>query len=247
MHEIGVDVGSTYTKYCIMHEKRIIDLFMEKTPIKQADYFREKIQYLKVKYDGARFVSCGYGKGNVDTVKRVNELTALAKGAFYFTEMSGVILDVGGQDTKIIYQDNGNLVHFFVNDKCAAGSGMFLSSVLNMLEKDFSEIDLEGELDYIGNLTSICAVFAQSEIVQMIADNFDADTIVRLVVNQILIKAKVLLNKIDTNNIYLSGGLSQIKGIDTFASNILEIECRSIKEGAYSAAVGCALIADSLI
>lgn len=247
MYEIGVDVGSTYTKYCIMHEKKIVDLFMEKTPIKQADYFREKIQYLKEMYNGARIVSCGYGKENVETVKRVNELTALSKGAFYFTKVSGTILDIGGQDTKIIYQDNGNLMHFFVNDKCAAGSGMFLINVLNMLEKDFSEIDLEGELGDIGNLTSVCAVFAQSEIVQMIADNFDVDTIVRLVVKQILIKAKVLLNKIDTKKINISGGLSQIKGIDIFASNILEVECRIIKEGMYSAAVGCALIADNLI
>ena len=244
MYEIGVDVGSTYTKYCIMHEKKVIDLFMEKTPIKQADYFREKMLHLKEKYNDAQIVSCGYGKGNVDTVTRINELTALARGAYFITGLSGVILDVGGQDTKIISQDKGNLIHFFVNDKCAAGSGMFLSNVLNLLEKDFTKIELISENEHIGNISSICAVFAQSEIVQMIADNVDADTIIRLVIEQILLKAKVLLNKIDTKITYISGGLSQIKGIDTFASNILEVECIALDEGSYSSAIGCAVIAD---
>ena len=242
MYRIGIDVGSTYTKYCIMQDNQIIDLFMEKTPIKQLEYFSEKVDFLREKYGNAAIVSCGYGKRNVDSIKNVNELTALAKGAYYIIGSSGVILDIGGQDTKVIFQENGNLIHFFVNDKCAAGSGMFLSSVLNMLDKDFEMIDISNFKKCTGNLSSVCAVFAQSEIVNMIVDNMDPDAIINLVIKQILVKAKVVIDKVDTEKVYLTGGLSQIKGINAFASDVLGVECKEIREGSYISAIGCALL-----
>ena len=73
-------------------------------------------------YPDAKVTSCGYGKRNVSELKSINELTALAKGFFFVTGKDGIILDIGGQDTKIISQENGKLKKFFINDKCAAGA-----------------------------------------------------------------------------------------------------------------------------
>lgn len=242
MYRIGIDVGSTYTKYCIMKDGEISALFNEKTPIRQQAYFKEKIKELCGLYPGAEIISCGYGKANVDGIRNINELTALAKGAYYHTKEDGAILDIGGQDTKIIIQEQGRLKGFFVNDKCAAGSGMFLSSVLDMIGVNFEDVDIARIMDIPINLSSTCAVFAQSEIVELIANNRTEEEILAAVMSQILTKTKPLLGKIREDEITISGGLSIINGIDVFASKILGVNCRVVGNGKYFASIGSAII-----
>ena len=171
MYCIGIDVGSTFTKYCVMADRNIDFLFMERTPIRQREYFKEKLASFMEEYPDAKVTSCGYGKRNVSELKSINELTALAKGFFFVTGKDGIILDIGGQDTKIISQENGKLKKFFINDKCAAGSGMFLSNILDMIGIKFQDIDLRLKSGTPISLSSTCAVFAQSEIVELIANN----------------------------------------------------------------------------
>ncbi len=241
MYRIGIDVGSTYTKYCVMNNGEVVTLFNEKTPIRQRLYFEEKKKELQGLYSEAEIVSCGYGKANVDGIHNINELTALAKGAFYKTGENGIVLDIGGQDTKIIIQEQGQLKSFFVNDKCAAGSGMFLTSVLEMINVRFDDIDLSKKTCSNTYLSSTCAVFAQSEIVELIADNKVEEEIINAVISQILIKAKPLLGKTPEGRVLISGGLSQIKGIVKFAEGILGTECLCVKDGQYLSAIGCCI------
>jgi len=241
MYRIGIDVGSTYTKYCVMRDETVESLFMERTPVRQQKFFDEKVRKLRECYQNAEIISCGYGKRNVHAVKAINELTALARGSYYATRKDGTILDVGGQDTKVITHRNGQLREFFLNDKCAAGSGMFFINVMTMLGVSFDAVAVEETKDNAIHLSSTCAVFAQSEIVELIADNVNEREIVRAVVRQILVKAKPLLKKVEKGAVMLSGGMSQIKGITDFASCILENECFIVENGAYLAAIGCAV------
>lgn len=241
MYRIGIDIGSTYTKYCVMDDDIIISLFSEKTPIRQRVYFKRKAKQLCEQYPGANIISCGYGKANVDGIQSINELTALAKGAYYSTGENACVLDIGGQDTKIIRQEKGQLKEFFVNDKCAAGSGMFLTSVLDMLNVRFADISLSKTHCEKVILSSTCAVFAQSEIVALIADNKTAEEIESAVIAHILIKSKSLLSKMNANRIRISGGLSQILSIGEIASIIMGVDCLTNKEGMYYSAIGCAL------
>ncbi len=242
MPGIGIDVGSTYTKYCVAEDGKILKLFSEKTPLRQREYFEKKLEDFEGEYPGAVIFSCGYGKSNVSGIKSVNELTALAAGFFKVMGESGTILDIGGQDTKIITQENGKLKDFFINDKCAAGSGMFLTNTLELTGAAFEDIDLTEVSDSAVRLSSTCAVFAQSEIVMMIADNRTEEEIINAVVRQILIKAKPLLDKTGEKRIHLSGGLSLIPGIAAFAEKILKIECRIPENGIYLSAIGCAFL-----
>ncbi|SDW87176.1 CoA-substrate-specific enzyme activase, putative [Lachnospiraceae bacterium KHCPX20] len=242
MYRIGIDVGSTYTKYCIVSDGQICSLFMEKTPIRQKEYFDNKIALLLRDYPGAEFISCGYGKKNVSNILNINELTALAKGVYEMTNQDSVVLDVGGQDTKIISQIGGKLKGFFVNDKCAAGSGMFLANTLDMIGISFEDISLLTSYENVIQLASTCAVFAQSEIVELVADNKTEDDIYRAVLWQIFVKAKPLLSKVEPKPIIISGGLSQIKGIAEFANAVLGRECIVVENGAYLASIGCAMI-----
>ncbi|MCR5774096.1 MAG: acyl-CoA dehydratase activase [Lachnospiraceae bacterium] len=242
MYRIGIDVGSTYTKYCVLEDGSIKALFSEKTPVRQRDYFDAKLSALNEEYPGAEVVSCGYGRKNAAGLRNINELTALAKGCYHVLNCDGTVLDVGGQDTKLIVQEEGKLKEFFLNDKCAAGSGMFLTNTLELLNKSFEDIDLSEEEIEPLRLSSGCAVFAQSEIVELISDNHTEDEIIRAVINQIYVKASALLGKAGSGTVLLSGGLSRIPGIGEFASKTLERECRTVEKGPFLAAIGCALI-----
>jgi len=241
MYRIGIDVGSTYTKYCVMRDNAVQSLVMERTPIRQREFFDKKVHELRERFHNAEIVSCGYGRQNVQAVKIINELTALARGSYYATQRNCIVLDIGGQDTKIIKQQNGQLIGFFLNDKCAAGSGMFLLNVINMLNANFDTVALEKTGNGIIHLSSTCAVFAQSEIVELIAGNVGEKEIIEAVVRQIFMKAKMLLKKMEKGSVLLSGGISQIKGVEDFASSILGVECVTVENGSYLAAMGCAI------
>ncbi len=241
MSVIGIDVGSTYTKYCIMESGKIKELYSEKTPIRQREHFERVWQGLKGKYPELEIVSCGYGKQNASEGKRMNELTALARGVNFVFPTAKVVLDIGGQDTKVIVQEDGTLKKFFVNDKCAAGSGMFLSNTLRLLEQDFADVNLRGIKKPQITLASACAVFAQSEIVELLADNVSPDEIIYAVIWHIVTQAKVPLSKvkIDEAGILLSGGLTRIAGFKEFASVVLGCKCIGNENGPYYSAIGC--------
>lgn len=243
MYSVGVDIGSTYTKYCVMNGGKIEKLFCEKTPVRQKEYFENKERELLSQYPGAKIVSCGYGRGNISSLRRINELTALARGVGYVCPECETVLDIGGQDTKIIRQKNGQLKEFFVNDKCAAGSGIFLSNVLNMLGEDFDSIDLTDAKEPGIRLSSVCAVFAQSEIVEIIAKNSaGGGTIIKAAVWQIFKKSEHLKDKLTGEEILLSGGLSEIKGISGFAGLALGKRVKTDPLGRFFSAIGAATV-----
>lgn len=243
MYKVGIDVGSTYTKYCVIKDNEIVELNSNKTPVRQKAYFDNKILDIKERYPECSIVSCGYGKNNIAALKNVNELIALAKGVNFVSKESLIVLDIGGQDTKIIKQEDGALREFFVNDKCAAGSGMFLSNTCNLLGIDFTKIELIMPDEIKIDLSSVCVVFAQSEIVELISGNIDENTIISAVIKHIFQQSKKLLAKVNCDCILLSGGLTNIKNIDRFAEEILQKKCIIVDESHYLSAIGCALLA----
>lgn len=242
MRRIGIDVGSTYTKYCVLDgDKR--SFFTERTPVRQREYFEEKLKALREQYGECAIVTCGYGRRNAAYDRTVTELTALAKGAGALCPEAGAVLDIGGQDTKLIRQEGGKLKAFFTNDRCAAGCGLFLANVLRLLDMDFDALDLTGCSQPELRLSSVCAVFAQTEIVEFVAAGADERDIVHAVIAQILTQARSLLGKTDCGALALSGGLTRIPGIAPFAEAVLERPVLIPERGAYLSALGCALLA----
>ncbi len=243
MRRLGIDVGSTYTKYCLLSERgRIEECFCEKTPVRQKEYFAGKLAALRQEKGDFSCVSCGYGKANAAVAARsMNELSALAAGVHFICPDRHTVLDIGGQDTKLIIQENGKLKEFFLNDRCAAGSGMFLKNTLNLLEMDFADIDLAGQRSDL-RLSSACAVFAQTEIVELVAANVPAQEIIKAVLCQILLQAKSLLGKVYVReDLLLTGGLTGIQGLDALAGEVLGLKCTVGPYGKYLSALGCAL------
>lgn len=243
MTSIGIDIGSTYTKYCVLEGDAIVSLFSERTPVRQKEYFEKKTAELEAVYPGAKIVTCGYGRHNAGAARSVSELVALAEGAGRFAPGYDVVLDIGGQDTKIIVCGDGKLKEFFVNDKCAAGCGMFVVNSLNLLGMNFEDISLEGSERPSIKLSSTCAVFAQSEITGLIAGNAEPDEIMKAVIWQILVQSKALTEKVNCRNILFTGGLSQIPGIDGYASSVLGVPVAIPEHSLYLSAIGAAIIA----
>lgn len=245
MKRVGIDVGSTYTKYCVMEDAGPVELYTERTPVRQREYFAEKLLSLRAKYGDCLIVTCGYGRKNMTYGRTVTELTALAAGAENQCPQADAVLDIGGQDTKLICQQGGKLKTFFLNDRCAAGCGLFLGNVLHLLEMDFEALDLTDCEEPALRLSSVCAVFAQSEIVELIADGAESLEIVHAVLAQILMQARSLLGKTDCKCLALSGGLTQIPGIGPFAGAMLQKPVLVPERGPYLSAIGCALLAEN--
>ena len=245
MSSIGIDIGSTYTKYCVLDGSEIVMLSSEKTPVRQKEFFEKKTSELNSLYPGAPVVSCGYGKNNAGSGKTVSELVALAAGAGKIAPDHNVVLVIGGQDTKIIVCENGKLKEFFVNDKCAAGCGMFVANTINMLQTKFCDISLGDGMQPSVKLSSTCAVFAQTEITELIAGNAQPEEIMRAVIWQVLVQSRALLGKVRADKILFTGGLTQIPGIERYASTVFGLPVTVPENSNYLSAIGAAIIASN--
>lgn len=243
MFGIGIDVGSAYTKYCVMNDAWEMRLSFEKTPVCQREYFVQKEILLRKEYPNCRIVSCGYGRENVSSFQKENELIALSKGVGYVCPETQLVLDIGGQDTKLIRLEKGVLKEFFINDKCAAGSGSFLTETLNQMGVKFGEIDLATYSEPRITLSSVCAVFARSELVRYLAEDVPVETLIGAVIWQILKKTEALLDKTQDGKLLLSGGLTGLKGFCEYAQKALKRDCFVDHYSNYFSAIGCALMA----
>ncbi|XPS83652.1 HgdC2: activator of 2-hydroxyglutaryl-CoA dehydratase, subunit alpha [Desulfosarcina variabilis str. Montpellier] len=119
-----------------------------------------------------RIVGTGYGRVSLDFVdKTITELTCHAKGCHFINTAVRTVLDIGGQDSKVIRVDDaGNMTDFIMNDKCAAGTGRFLEVVAQALEIDLDALgDLSLEAGRPCKINSTCSVFAESEVVSLLA------------------------------------------------------------------------------
>jgi predicted CoA-substrate-specific enzyme activase len=166
----GVDIGSTYTKIVGMNsekeicEKEILSTVAGAEEVLD-EYFRDK------DVDGVVFTGYGRYMISFDNSKVVSEIQAHAKGVTYFFDDVELVIDIGGQDSKVILLgDNGTFVDFKMNDKCAAGTGKFLeiaSSRLGFELDEFGASCLNPTKDI--EINSMCAVFAESEVISLVA------------------------------------------------------------------------------
>lgn len=162
-------------------------------------------------------VTTGYGRTAVRLGdKSITEITCHAKGANYLNPQVRTVIDIGGQDSKVIRIDEtGNVVNFVMNDKCAAGTGRFLEMMARTLEMGLDEMSLRG-LEYREDITisSMCTVFAESEVVSLIAQNKATDDIVHGLNKAVAIRTAALVNRVGGEAKYMmTGGVSRNRGL----------------------------------
>ena len=181
---IGLDGGSTYLKAALIGKDGVVDALVRSTGIDNNKTAlalakelcrRNAITPSEVGY----IMATGYSRKVLEVADDdISEITAHAYGVRLTAPKGyepGMIIDIGGQDSKIIYLDKGYVVkNFTMNDKCAAGTGKFMEVIAQILETTIDQVGpLSLESKSPCDINSTCVVFAQSEVISLVARKFD--------------------------------------------------------------------------
>ena len=250
MYYIGVDIGSTSAKTAVLDEnKNILDLFAQPTGWSSIDTAVSIGRNLVDKGfppEGGKVVSTGYGRVAVPfSDKTVTEITCHAKGAAQIFGLEDLlVIDIGGQDTKIILIEDGFVKDFVMNDKCSAGTGRFLEVMANTLAMRPDELCTLAKSGGNTSISSLCTVFAESEVISLIGRGEKKENIAFGVVDSIIKKVASQANRISPvgKQAVLTGGLCECDYICEALSRELKTEVITDKNARFAGAIGAAIL-----
>lgn len=193
-----------------------------------------------------KIVATGYGRdslGFADTV--VTEITCHAMGVHRLVQDVRTIIDIGGQDSKLIrLGDEGQVRDFVMNDRCAAGTGRFLEVVANRLEIDIMELGrYVNEASAPAVVSSTCVVFAETEIIGLLASGESRENIVAGVQFSIASRIGVMAGRNVQEPVVFTGGVALIPGMDQALKRILDRDVHISPTPQMTGALGAALLA----
>ena len=255
IYTLGIDVGSTASK-CIMLKdgqeivaKSLIDVGAGTSgPQRAIDAVLENAGMKKE--DMAFTLATGYGRNSLMNFadKQMSELSCHARGAYFLFPDVHTVIDIGGQDIKAISIDeNGAVKNFLMNDKCAAGTGRFLEMMARTLGLSLEEMSTRG-LEWKENvvISSMCTVFAESEVVSLVAQNKDVADIIHGLNVSVASKVGALaarLGKKNPGEYMMTGGVAKNKGIIQALEEKLGAKLYICDEAQLCGALGAALFA----
>ena len=253
MYVLGIDSGSTSTNAVIMDQDRKMKAFsVVRTGAKSGESAEKVLEDVLEKAGLSRediswIVSTGYGRVSIPFAdENVTEISCHGKGAHYFNPQIRTILDIGGQDSKAIkLSENGEVKDFVMNDKCAAGTGRFLEMIARTLEVSLDEL---GAIALTSTeeieITSMCSVFAESEVISLIANNKEKNDISNGVCNAIAGKAYGLLRRVGLEpGFMMTGGVAKNSGVVRAVEKKLGEKLYICEEPEIVGATGAALYA----
>ena len=223
---LGIDIGSLSCDAVLVDEKKnILSSSVIPTGVKNIESIaRVKKNVLDaagvMEKDIRSIIATGYGRARVkEKDAAVTEITCHAKGIKHVIPETRILIDIGGQDSKAMRLDpDGNVVDFAMNDKCAAGTGRFLEAMARALEVDITEL---GDLDKGAAsdlvLSSMCTVFAESEVISLIACGTEQKEIAKGLNRSIAARTHSLVKRVAGNidglTVSMSGGVARNKGV----------------------------------
>lgn len=220
----GIDLGSTYAKVTILKNLDVVGYAISPTGSDHNETAKKtferalgiaKIDAKLVQYK----ISTGYGRRVVDfSDENISEISANATGVEHIARTIGVrtIIDIGGQDTKVIsLDDNLKMVNFAMNDKCAAGTGRFLevlARVMSVPLDDMGEISLKSQKPV--DITTTCLVFAKSEIATLIFKGIPKEDIIAGIHQAVARRLVGMAKKVGIKDVvFFDGGPARNKGM----------------------------------
>lgn len=247
----GVDVGSTQTKAVILDEggrvagRALLDMETSMVTIAQ-DAFRAALADAGVEEaQVARIASTGYGRYNVSFGhEQVTEISCHARGAHALFPNTRTVIDMGGQDSKAISVDeNGHVLDFVMNDKCAAGTGRFLANAAEVLGLGLGEFGaLSAKATHPVKITTVCTVFVESDILSYLALGKKPEDIVRGVHLAIAKRTVSLARRVPLEPaVTLTGGVSRNEGMVAALEEILGVPLQVSPQAHFAGALGAAL------
>jgi predicted CoA-substrate-specific enzyme activase len=187
----------------------------------------------------------GYGREKIfGAGKVITEISAHARGADFLYPGVRTVIDIGGQDSKLIAVEAGSVRDFQMNDKCAAGSGRFLEMVAKRLDVDAAGMEALLAAGKQIALNSVCVVFAESEIISLLAEGASREEILGGAADSMARRIAALAGRTKiAPPAVLTGGLSESPGLCKILSRVLGVELSPLPLGSYAGAIGVALSA----
>lgn len=245
---VGIDIGSTATKIAVLHENKN-EIFILKSIPSGYNSKETSLNVLKwlndlnINENNSKIIATGYGRISVPYAnKSITEITAHAKGAVFLGASDEIIIDIGGQDTKIIILENKKMSDFIMNDKCSAGTGKFIEIMANRLGFSLDEFFEAAKLGNPVSITSTCTVFAESEIISLINQNISRNDLSAGVVVSMANKVLSLASKKQSSDKYfLTGGFSKSDFVVKILEEKLNAKISTHEFSVFAGAIGAAL------
>lgn len=252
----GIDIGSLTAKIIVLavsnrnsdgvHQKYS---FIRRVGYNPTGVSRDLIKKAKKAVEAENFeyiVSTGYGRKLVQADENVTEITCHAKGAFFLNSIIRTIVDIGGQDSKVIQiNDRGQVQDFEMNDKCSAGTGRFLEVMASALEVEISEFGNQALVSTNpASISSTCTVFAESEVISRLNQGANRLDIIAGIHKTIATKIAALTARVGINSLVaLTGGVALNLGVKKMLEDQLNVVIEVPEHPQLTGALGAALIA----
>ncbi len=252
MIHAGVDAGSVNTKVLLFDSavRRIVCTRTEPTGLKPREtaarlFDRCLADDWMSGEQVATVTATGYARHTVDfATGSVTEISAAAAGILFWHPTCRTIVDIGGQDSKVIALENGAVLEFAMNDRCAAGTGNFLavlSRSLNLPLASFGEISLESSRP--APISSLCVVMAESEILSLAAADTPVADILAGLHEALARRIAALAARIRVvPPVVFTGGVAQNPGMVRALAKALGVEVTVCQQPLYAAALGATLV-----
>ena len=252
----GVDIGSLTTEAVLLEKKKILAGIIIPTganskaaaekaiqmALKDSGVDREQLQYI---------IATGYGRVSVPFAhEKITEITCHGRGAFFMDPAVRTVIDIGGQDSKVIrLNSQGKVMDFIMNEKCAAGTGRFLEVMAQALEIDLVDISRLALLARkTVTISSMCTVFAESEVISLIAEGYPRAEIVKGIITSIVERTVSMVHRIGVENkLMMSGGVAKSAATVKALQKNLGTKITVPPEPQIMGALGAALLAEERI
>ena len=252
IYTLGIDIGSTASK-CVMLKdgKDIVAKSLVAVGAGTSGPQRAISEVLenagKTREDMSYILATGYGRNSMLELAdhQMSELSCHAKGAaFLFPEVHTVV-DIGGQDVKVLQIENGVMTNFVMNDKCAAGTGRFLDVMARVLEVKVEDLGTLGAQSTKNvSISSTCTVFAESEVISQLSMDTAKCDIINGIHHSVAARVAGLAHRVGIREqVVMTGGVAQNKGVVNALEDELGVEIHTSPLTQYNGALGAALFA----
>lgn len=192
-------------------------------------------------------VGTGYGRTSLANVsKAMTEITCHARGAAYLTAGAATVIDIGGQDSKVIRTaESGRVTDFLMNDKCAAGTGRFLQVMAHALGLEMSDLAVMS-FDRVEacRINSMCTVFAESEVIGLLNRGNSREAIMAGLIDSIASRVAAMASRVSvTPPVIFTGGVSKVPAVAKALERELATPVLVPEDAVYAGAIGAALFA----
>lgn len=251
----GIDIGSITAKAAIMGDGKILGTRVIFTGYNSSQAGKTVITALAEEIgirmdDLDAIVATGYGRNSVDFAdKAITEITCHGAGAYFLDPDVRFIIDIGGQDSKVIRIDEaGRVADFAMNDKCAAGTGRFLEVMARALEVDldgFGDICMQGKEP--AKISSICTVFAESEVISLISKGETRENIIAGIHESVASRVAALARRVGVvEPVMMTGGVAKNIGVVRALECKLETAIAVSEYAQVNGAIGAAILGGGL-